>query len=894
MKGDVNNLIAVNYWYHHYYKDHRDYLLNRFFDLESDPSNGGRIVSTERAIDVFVLKKRQATTCQTKTRQAFIELYTGRHPLYRQYPTLKTHLHQSGFYVPDGAAFYALGKNLQDQQGLFYFHATDLDRLQAIDVEKQFAETERLCVVGSLFGYTNIRYSDARHLLQHYVQSRVRCFLPSTGETKSDVEKERIGTLFTNNAQRGVSHIVESQPRIQTLPDRSAAQLLQHEQSMRGQSIVQVFNNFIQRRTLPEWHVGEFAFSDSAVEHENCLMLLGDAGMGKSSALTMLYLNARIPTVENIPRHPGLTAYLIKISNQLPKQLFSIRDAHGGDVSRVILLLDAYDECPDSYSEGLAFLESILQRTVAHHSVVIASRINYLPLERFKERRTNDPNIKPIYLDVTSQIAPIPVYFVQPFDYADQRSYIHSVFANQPLRAEAALQLVQRIQNPFNRPFILFYIDLILEDNHLADYSLFSVMHSLMKQWCQREIRRLYAFESNEGNQIDVVRSAGLFGSICKLLADYVSRNVFISMNQWILLNNSFWVDQLSGWRKMTADQLKQIATDTRSPSKFGQPFGTNMVDRGPSLVAKMVFHRFNPDAAKRFVWVPIHTTFEEFRADVEENVKERFDEYANTYSEVLPFAVVKWIQGLEGYEGNQLSAILSREPDGRSMLRLSEAGYIFADRRMREFLSVQHALELPYDPDDPHYNAAPIEMTDFMWELLVQHKATRVLEHAKWGLDFRHFGEMASRSTVDSVNLTHSRFDYLSYVSSFINSDLSYSSFDGARVVAPMEQSTFIGASFCSTDFIHESNAVYIIGGATADGPRSVIRGCDFSNALFYKASFPHDIHFVDCVFHGARFVDCEWASNPYHIFEDCSPSLPEIVSTLGEQGIGPSTKPH
>jgi hypothetical protein len=115
------------------------------------------------------------------------------------------------------------------------------------------------------------------------------------------------------------------------------------------------------------------------------ILVLADAGMGKSTLLAMI----RMKPHKVIPKNRSCV--LLKINSDLEEQLKAIKNP-----SKVVLLLDALDEDAEAITHGFVKrLISIIQSTLSFYRVIITCRTQFIPQEnkQFTVNRRNYNNL---------------------------------------------------------------------------------------------------------------------------------------------------------------------------------------------------------------------------------------------------------------------------------------------------------------------------------------------------------------------------------------------------------------------------------------------------------------------------------------------------------------------
>ena len=205
------------------------------------------------------------------------------------------------------------------------------------------------------------------------------------------------------------------------------------------------------------------------------LILLGDAGMGKSSFLCVLYLilyNSVWPT-DNIKvkiyRIPGLTSEVTS----------SIRDKR-----KTILLLDAFDE--DIALLGVRSAEerlsSLLAQTKDFYKVIITGRTQFFS----KSIESEIDRKRKIFLGGYG----VPVRFISPFDDSQVKEYLdRRLIGDDDLRK--ANKIISKIRGISCRPLILSYIEDLMNIEDEKGHLYIDLYEQVISSWLRRESRKM-------------------------------------------------------------------------------------------------------------------------------------------------------------------------------------------------------------------------------------------------------------------------------------------------------------------------------------------------------------------------------------------------------------------
>ncbi|MFV8755991.1 NACHT domain-containing protein [Nannocystaceae bacterium ST9] len=225
----------------------------------------------------------------------------------------------------------------------------------------------------------------------------------------------------------------------------------------------------------------------------NHRIILGDAGMGKSSLLVMLW---KMHLFNFWPKDVGCT--LLKLGRDSLERIAQIPAP-----SRHILLLDALDEDPSYSGEAggvKARLSELITASMAFRKVIISCRTQFFVDE------DNDPDFAKLGC-VRLDSFTCSISYLSPFDDSQARDLLEKRFPNtwrqllfQPNNARKnAIRIAESIGSLSMRPLMLSYITFILGDNPNAknlldlegpdrEYKLYGVM---ITRWLDREVLKI-------------------------------------------------------------------------------------------------------------------------------------------------------------------------------------------------------------------------------------------------------------------------------------------------------------------------------------------------------------------------------------------------------------------
>lgn len=245
----------------------------------------------------------------------------------------------------------------------------------------------------------------------------------------------------------------------------------------------------------------------------NVLLVLADAGMGKTSMLKMLRLDylgfanlgVRWPVDRDCQVH--------KLQRGTGPRL-----AAADDPARTILLLDALDEDPAAWGQLEARLISLLDLAKGFFRVVVSCRTQFLPRSAEVSGRPDRVLVGP-YL--------CRLVYVSPFSDRQVRRYLAQKYPRRWLglrshaKAKAVGALVRSMKSLRSRPLLLAYVDdLIDRDLRAVDptWSEYQLYREIVHFWLRRE-----EVKFRDGHSPSSATS-GQLGEACVRLAFAMSR----------------------------------------------------------------------------------------------------------------------------------------------------------------------------------------------------------------------------------------------------------------------------------------------------------------------------------------------------------------------------------
>ncbi len=219
----------------------------------------------------------------------------------------------------------------------------------------------------------------------------------------------------------------------------------------------------------------QFFLSKAAFEQgSNQMFVLSDAGMGKSSLLTMLKL---LHLTSFWPQNKG--CILKKLGEKTLEQLAAVENKR-----ETILLLDSLDEDPMAYARVEERLLEILQATQHFFKVIITCRTQFFP------KTEKDPLERNGLISIGSFTC--PAKYLSFFTDDKVLEYLKKRFPKKlwilPDRKniEESQKIIARMGSLRCRPMLLSYIK-ELKEAPLINDSEYKIYDALVKTWLKRE-----------------------------------------------------------------------------------------------------------------------------------------------------------------------------------------------------------------------------------------------------------------------------------------------------------------------------------------------------------------------------------------------------------------------
>jgi len=211
---------------------------------------------------------------------------------------------------------------------------------------------------------------------------------------------------------------------------------------------------------------------------DNQLFVLSDAGMGKTTLLTMLKL-------------AHLTAFWPQQTDCVLKKLGenTLEDLKAISSRRTtVLLLDSLDEDTTAYGRVNERLQEILNATMNFKKVIITCRTQYFP--KGDENSFKRPDL----IDIGGFLC--PVKYLAFFDDQKVETYLAKRFPKkfgliEDPKKEKAQEIITKMGYLRCRPMLLSYIDMLMESPIVSENeSDYHIYDALVESWLQREKRK--------------------------------------------------------------------------------------------------------------------------------------------------------------------------------------------------------------------------------------------------------------------------------------------------------------------------------------------------------------------------------------------------------------------
>ncbi len=254
----------------------------------------------------------------------------------------------------------------------------------------------------------------------------------------------------------------------------------------------------------------------------NQLLVLADAGMGKTSLLIMLKL---FHWGGNWPA--GIKCVLIKLGDDSLERINNLTDR-----ANTVLLLDSLDEDPAAWNRLEQRLIDLLDATKNFRRVVISCRTQFFP------EGDKDPFARLGKLEVGGFVC--PMFYLSPFSSQQVDEYLEKKFPTtgikrllrkqNPNKVKAG-EILENMRSLRMRPFLLSNIEYLIENGE-ANWNDYSVYTALVEQWLNREESKIRDQARKRGRSIDSLPNKEKLWSVCEVVARHLYEKRVRSLTQ--------------------------------------------------------------------------------------------------------------------------------------------------------------------------------------------------------------------------------------------------------------------------------------------------------------------------------------------------------------------------
>ena len=237
------------------------------------------------------------------------------------------------------------------------------------------------------------------------------------------------------------------------------------------------------RMPAREW-VNEFLSGAFQVrDGRHVAFVLSDAGMGKTSLLTMLKLTHLLSFWPQ-----DLDFVLLKLGEDTLDQISQIKNKR-----KTVLLLDSLDEDPVAWGKIEQRLRDLLKATENFRQVIITCRTQFFPKEGKSPIEKEGKVVVEAYV--------CNLLYLSPFSNEQVEKYLRLTYPPSILTEawnwirslESEIDKARKIVLPMHslrmRPMLLAYIKDLME-SELHSWSEFAVYETLVENWILREVRK--------------------------------------------------------------------------------------------------------------------------------------------------------------------------------------------------------------------------------------------------------------------------------------------------------------------------------------------------------------------------------------------------------------------
>jgi len=246
----------------------------------------------------------------------------------------------------------------------------------------------------------------------------------------------------------------------------------------------------------------------SSTDGYNQLLILADAGMGKTSLLVMLKL---FHWGGNWPA--GIKCELIKLGDDSLERINNLTDR-----ANTVLLLDSLDEDPAAWNRLEQRLLDLLDATKNFSRVVISCRTQFFP------ESDEDPFARLGKLEVGGFVC--PMFYLSTFSPQQVDEYLEKKFPTtifekllrkQNLNKVRAGEILEKMRSLRMRPFLLSNIEYLIENGE-ANWNDYSVYVALVEQWLNREECKIRDQARKRGRSTDSLPNKEKLWSVCEIV----------------------------------------------------------------------------------------------------------------------------------------------------------------------------------------------------------------------------------------------------------------------------------------------------------------------------------------------------------------------------------------
>lgn len=208
------------------------------------------------------------------------------------------------------------------------------------------------------------------------------------------------------------------------------------------------------------------------------MLVLADAGMGKTSLLLMFKLSH---ITSFFPRNTD--CQLFKLGKSTMMDIKNIEQP-----TKTILLLDALDEDPEAWDDFRGRLLEILRNTSTFKRVIISCRTQFFPNNEI------DPFKRIGKIKIGGYVC--PMIFLSLFNDESVNNYLNKRFIHDDEKKNNAHNVIKAMGSLSFRPLLLSYIDGFIESEK-TEWSEYEIFSTLIEAWLMREENKLLEYGYN-------------------------------------------------------------------------------------------------------------------------------------------------------------------------------------------------------------------------------------------------------------------------------------------------------------------------------------------------------------------------------------------------------------